>query len=149
MTGRRRVVSGLALILAYPVLLRVPFAQLPAAIAVVGIEALVIGTVPFGIAFLAQTLLGHKRLGDPVLMLLAVAAVAVWWYLGLGAAESPVEGAVMLFMSVLLLLWFLSLGAASARMLNKQRLSKASSGPRVAQQAYRADAASGYPDESA
>ena len=130
MTGRWRILSGLALILAYPVLLRLPFAQLPAAIAVVCIEALVIGTVPFGIAFLAQTLLGHKRLGDPVLVLLAVAVMAVWWYLGLGAAESPIEGVVMLFMSVLLLLWFLSLGSASARALNKRRLSKASTGPR-------------------
>lgn len=129
MGGRWRILSGIALILAYPVLLRLPFAQLPAAMVVVGIEALVIGAVPFSIAFLAQTLLGHRHLGDAVLLLLAVGVVCVWWYLGQGAAMPPGERVVMLCMSVLLLLWFLSLGAVSARALRRHRFSRAPSGP--------------------
>jgi uncharacterized membrane protein HdeD (DUF308 family) len=132
MTGCWRILSGLALILAYPVLLRVPFAQLPAAVAVVGIEALVIGAVPFGLAFLAQTLLGHRHLGDAALLLLAVSVACAWWFLGQGAAIPPGEGAVTLCMSVLLLLWFLSLGAVSARALRRHRLSRAPFGQREA-----------------
>ncbi len=129
MTGRLRMVLGLTLILAYPVLLRVPLNQLPAAVAVVAIEAAVIGTVPFGIAFLAQTLLGRRILKDWALLLLAAVVVCAWRYLGQGAAETPSAGFAMLSMSVMLLWWFLSLGAVSARALRRRRLSRAATDP--------------------
>jgi len=119
---RRRVVIGVALAIAYPILLGVPAREMVAATGVVAIESAVFGVVPFGLAFIAQLALGPRRLHDGACLLVAFALVLAWWLLGHGlTGVGPGEVTVAFGMSVLLLWWFMGAGAASARALRRRR----------------------------
>ena len=123
----RRILIGIALVVVPALLVGVPLNELPAGMAVIGLETCVIGALPLAFGFVAQLALRGWELRDRALLLFAAAAVLVFGILGHSSAGMPLGQRILSELYfVLLLTWFAGLGAASARAIRRGRLARRS-----------------------